>query len=29
MTENVVVVTGADPRSALDTLQALNAAGSL
>jgi len=29
MTENVVVVTGADPRSALDTLQALHEAGSL
>ena len=29
MTENVVVVTGPDPRSALDTLQALHEAGSL
>jgi len=29
MTENVVVVTGVDPRATLDTLQALHEAGSL
>ena len=29
MTENVVVVTGADPRSVLDTLRALDDAGAL
>jgi hypothetical protein len=29
MTENVVVVTGADPRTVLDTLQALDEAGAL
>ena len=29
MTENVVVVTGADPRSVVDTLQALDAEGAL
>jgi hypothetical protein len=29
MTENVVVVTGADPRSVLDTLQALDEEGAL